>query len=1013
MKGDEKGASRRGVARVALFLAVLATAPAAAAAEPAPAGGDLVAWALPDEVTVVARRLDGSQLDLFLEDHHHRWQEDELEALVHAALEDAFDQGLGVTGVIPWARRESGWVPVVALLPPVPPVPVKPWEPRSFEPGPEGPVRRSIVAAVGARRRGALSGKVVYISAGHGFTWDPSLGRWVTQRGNTNDIVEDLVSAEAVDQLMTTYLENAGATVFTVRERDMNPNMVIVDAEAGATTSTEGEGSYSERGSGWRDSVSGGYRAGLAPYVDGDNPFALGESRVAEVAPGGGATARWAFEVPTPGRYRVYAAWVAGSNRAPDAHYTVEHAGGVSRFRVDQRRHGSTWMSLGQFYFHAGGAVELHNDSDAAGSYVSADAIRVGGGMGDAARGDGGPPPSGTFSGRPRWEENARYHIQFTGAPESVYNYASSERSDDVGARSRYAAWQNETGEDAVYVSWHTNAPDGGHGTSTFVYGPNPPDGNFDFTGTPGSDRLGRFLQDELINDFRAAIDPDWHERGLFTAYFGELNKNHNPEMPSALAEVAFHATASDAEHLKQPLVRQVAARAFYQAVARYFADRDGHPVQLSPEPPEEVRAVAVAPDRVRVSWRAAEVDRQELGGHAATGFRLYRSADGLGWDDGTDVMGDSHELPVTSGAPTFFRVSAFNDGGESLPSPLVAASPPPCDGGDKALIVYGFYRLDSGLAPREDLSAYRLDVVVRMRLAEMNRFDGVVAHAWALARAGIAFDSTEAPALTAERLSLDPYRLVDWVLGEESTADETLSAAEQALIDRWRGPGRTLLVSGAELAWDLGERGSEADRAFLASLGVAYAADDAGTYDLSWDGGSLELDDGTLGTFDVNYPDVLSVVADGEVVLRYADGRAAGVVTRDAGGAAMVFGVPLEAVHPESGRDALVASLVAGSDLIGGGCGVEPGPEATVEPVEVIETAEPDATVPAVDGGAAAGRVHREVQSSARKRDGGCVSSGAGSFVSWPMTLALLIIALRSLRARARKRRDGRALVF
>ena len=87
------------------------------------------------------------------------------------------------------------------------------------------------------------------MSAGHGFSWDPSIARWTTQRGNTHDIVEDLVSAEAVDQLLTSYLENAGATVFTVRERDMNPEMHIVD-DAGA--------GYAESGA-WQDSVSGGF----------------------------------------------------------------------------------------------------------------------------------------------------------------------------------------------------------------------------------------------------------------------------------------------------------------------------------------------------------------------------------------------------------------------------------------------------------------------------------------------------------------------------------------------------------------------------------------------------------------------------------------------------------------------------------------------------------------------------------------------------------------------------------
>ncbi len=981
---------------------------------------DPIGWVLPVGVEVVASRQEGERLDLYLEDGGRRWSELELEAVVRAALEDAYEAGLGVTGVVPYVARGAAWVPLPAVLPPAPAVPEKPWERGSVSADPGGVVRKSLTTAVGARRRGALSGKVVYVSAGHGFTWDPAIARWATQRGNTHGIVEDMVSNEAIAQWLTTYLENAGATVFTVRERDMNPHMVIVDAEAGAATSGEGEGSYAEEGT-WSDSTGGGFRGGLAPYEEGENPFALGTSRVTPVAASATATARWTFSVPAPGDYRVYAAWVAGDNRAPDAHYVVHHDGGASHLRVNQRRHGGTWMSLGRFHFAREGAVELHNDSATSGSHVSADAIRVGGGMGDAARGDGGAPPRGTLSGRPRWEENARYHVQFTGAPQSVYRYAGDERSDDVGVRSRYAAWQNEVGEDAVYVSWHTNAPSPGVGTSTFVYGPNPPDGSYDFTGTPGSDRLGRFLHDEVVNDLKAAVDPAWRNRGLFSAYFGELNKNHNPEMPSALCEVAFHATESDAAHLKEPRVRMVAARAFYQAVARYFAERDGQEVVLLPEPPEAVRVVGVGPGRARVSWRAAPVDAQDLGGHAASGFRLYRSADGRGWDDGIDVAGPSAEVEVPTGAPSFFRVTSYNDGGESVPSPVVAVMPA-CEAGAKGLIVHGFYRADSGLAPREDLSAYGLSEVLRVRMAEMNRFDGVVAHAWALASAGLAFDSAEATALGAGGLALEGYGLVDWVLGEESTADETFSEAEQALVGVWLTAGRTLIASGAELAWDLGDKGSASDRAFLASLGVGFEADDAGTYALTWEGGALALDDGTRGAYDVNYPDVLAVVGGGEVVLRYEGGAVAGVATRTAsGGTAVVLGVPIEALFPEVEREAFVRALVEG---LGGarasGCEVAPDaePEAGPESAEAVEPVEPgpDAQEPAetvgpevvVGEGAEVGRTAREVIGASRQVDGGCASGGARSFVSWLMGV-LFIVSGSSARL-VRRRRDGRA---
>jgi len=1019
---NEKGASRRAVMWSALAFVLVTGAAARAQAPDLAEQIPPLVWALPAGVSVVASQQDDDRLDVFLDDQAHAWSEGELEEVVRAALEDAFEAGRGVTGVIPWASRAGQWVPVVALLPAVAPVPRKSYELKVSE-GANGQVAKVISPATGARRRGGLSGKVIYVSAGHGFTWDPAIDRWTTQRGNTWNIVEDLVSAEAIDQLLTTYLENAGATVFTVRERDMNPSMVIVDAQAGGAKAGEGEGAYSEAGS-WADSTSGGFAGGLAPYTEGENPFALGQSRVALVATTSSAVATWSFTAPVAGDYRVYAAWVAGENRAPDAHYVVNHSGGASHFRVDQRHHGGTWVSLGRFHFDRAGSVALQNDSAAAGRYVSADAVRVGGGMGDAARGNGTENPYASKSGRPRWEENARYHIQFSGAPQSVYRYASDERSDDVGARSRYAAWQNEVGEDAIYVAWHTNAPSPGVGTSTFVYGPNPPDGTYDFTGVAGSDDLGRLLHDEVSNDLKAAIDPNWRNRGLYSAYFGEINPRHNSEMPSALCEVAFHSTESDANYLKEPRVRMVAARAFYQAITRYFAQRDGLVTHLLPEPPNEVRVTSTSAGSARVAWAASATDG--IGGDAATGYRVYRSADGRGWDDGTEVNGTSYDVSgLSNEAPTFFRVTGVNDGGESFASPVVAVLPA-CEGGAKSLIVFGFYRLDAGLAPRDDLSAYDLDSVIRMRLDEMNRFDGVVAHAWSLAHAGLAFDSAEATALTSEAVMLSSYGLVDWVLGEESSVDETFSDREQALVSAWLGAGKTLIASGAELAWDLGNKGSTGDQAFLARLGVGYGGDDAGTYQLTWSGGDLVIDDGTRGAYDVQYPDVLSPVGGAEVVLQYAGGAAAGV-RAGGNGTTITFGVPLEAVFPDAGRDALVASLVTAAGVARAvGCDVDPGPEEggpepveagpePVEPAEVIEVevaepGEPDTIVADVGSsdGVTVGRPGREVIGTVRQVDGGCgsgsISTRLGSSVS-SFVLALTMITMFARRRRPHDR--------
>ncbi|HRE91824.1 MAG TPA: hypothetical protein PK095_22080, partial [Myxococcota bacterium] len=151
-------------------------------ASPVFAHGDPIpplSWAMPPGFSLVARQLDGDRLDLYVTlgpDALETLDERAIEELSRAALEESFEAGENVRSVLPWVARGGQWVPIIDLLPPPPAVP-----PKTFElPAPDAGHRDAVVTSPGSRRRGALSGKVVYVSAGHGFTWDPALGRWAT-----------------------------------------------------------------------------------------------------------------------------------------------------------------------------------------------------------------------------------------------------------------------------------------------------------------------------------------------------------------------------------------------------------------------------------------------------------------------------------------------------------------------------------------------------------------------------------------------------------------------------------------------------------------------------------------------------------------------------------------------------------------------------------------------------------------------------------------------------------------
>lgn len=766
-------------------------------------------------------------------------------------------------------------------------------------------------------RSGALSGKVIYLSPGHGFYRDKGLGRWATQRPTTNDLVEDFISGEVVNQYLMPLLMNAGATVVPVREPDLNPRMVIVN---------NGDPAYSETGAAglFNTSTQAGWGPPPVPMANNVEPFQLGGSRLMQAAATATASATWAPNIPVEGFYNVYAGYGADTTRVPDAHYVVKHAGGVSEFRVNQRRHGGTWVLLGRFYFKAGqhpetASVVALNDSSASGT-VSLDVVRFGGGSGFIGDSTLGP------LARPRYEEAARYASQFNGAPASVYapsgtNALSNERNDDVTGRARFAAWHHETGEDAVYVAWHTNALDSTfRGTEGYVYGPNAPGTAYNFTGVAGSDVLARALLGELTQDIRNAIEPNWTVRNLRSAYFGEINPAHNPEMPSVLLEVAYHDNALDAARLKEPDFRYVAARSLMQGLIKYFASRDGQLVRLPPEPPAAVMARNVA-GGVEVRWAPVAKDSQDLGGDAATSFRVYQSADGLGWDDGTDASGTTFTMTLSANTTRYFRVAAVNAGGESFPSDIVGvrvgATPP-------VLLVNAFDRLDSSMARAESLTAYDLGSPLRELLEAMNDGTYVRRHGDAVSLHGVAFDSATTEALAAGLTGLSSYKVVDWFAGRGGTGGKPPTHAEEDALRSFVTSGGHLLLSGANLATALNSTGDTADQAFLAE--VLRASTGSGTPSPLVQGqpgdylselASVMLDDGTRGAYLVGPTDVLLPSTGASAVLRYVDsGLAAGVASAP-GGQVLFLGVPFEGLTSTARRGQLMGAFLARAGVL------------------------------------------------------------------------------------------------
>jgi len=783
-----------------------------------------------------------------------------------------------------WDPVIGEFVPLADFLPEIP-------SPRKEAALTGGPHPRTASPMPGqGQPRGALSGKTVYVSAGHGWQWSDFVNNWRTQRPPypnppyDGPIIEDHNNAEAVNQYLLYYLWNAGALVIPARERDMNAAEVIVDDGAPGTFSTTGA---------WTATLGAGYA---------DTDYLWAEAAVGAPT----AAAVWTATLPVDGRYAVYVWYRQGENRAADARYTVHHAGGATEVVLNQRVHGNTWRYLGTFGFRGGeeGRVTLTNQSIVAGSVVVADAVRFGGGTFDDLTGIETVAPCPP--NKPWWEVAAYYYTQRMGM-DPAYG--------DVTARPIYARWEHAgTGDDAVYVSWHTNGYNGYQwdyrGTVSIIHN------GYGKPLTPGSEALRDAIHDELVQDIRAGWDPTWpgYRRSMNLGELRELWDSDNSEysLPGALIEIAYHDHPGDTDALKEPAFEMLAARALYQGIVKYFAQRDGANLTLLPEPPTHLAVQNVGSGQVSVSWQPSPTDCLDLVGDAATGYRVYTSTDGLGWSNGTLVTGTT-VYTLTDLAPgqlVFVRVAATNDGGESFPTETLAVR---VGDGVGVLLVNGFDRLNTTMLVSEYDPAEGWNS--RMHLDRMNRYDYVIQHAEVIS---YPFDSAGNEAVQAGRVGLSDYAVVDWILGEESSIDETLDATERMLLESFLASGGALFVSGAEVGWHLDYLG--ADPAFYnTALRADYVGDDAGTYTVApvagtgsiFEGlGSLRFD--APGMYDADYPDRIAPINGSVAALIYQGGTGgiAAVQYADHCERLVYFGFPFETLWSDQRPDVMARVL-------------------------------------------------------------------------------------------------------
>src|SRR5262249_42665498 len=88
---------------------------------------------------------------------------------------------------------------------------------------------------VGSQPDGALSGKIVFTSPGHGWDYNATLAAYAPDRGDSKEVVAGIGNQDQMT-LYADYLLRAGATVVPMRPVGRQTNEVVLDNDSPGVT---------------------------------------------------------------------------------------------------------------------------------------------------------------------------------------------------------------------------------------------------------------------------------------------------------------------------------------------------------------------------------------------------------------------------------------------------------------------------------------------------------------------------------------------------------------------------------------------------------------------------------------------------------------------------------------------------------------------------------------------------------------------------------------------------------
>lgn len=812
-----------------------------------------------------------------------------------------------------------------------------------------------------------LGGVHLSVTPSHGYYFDNREKQiWKWQRPALWCTREDLLSQSFVYPYLIPMLENAGAVVTAMRERDWQTDCVVTDDQSGRKSYQE----QNSRGNRWKSVRTNGYSPRFGRIVNDSS------ATVRVVGSGSGrssesASVTWSPEIPKSGNYSVYVTYHTFSNSVSDARYTVFHQGGETTFRVNQKIGGDTWVYLGTFRFEKGRSekamVVLDNNSSEEG-LICADAVRFGGGIGNEERG-------GSLSGKARYLEGSRYYAKFSGAPDSVFlKYDGlDDYNEDIQTRPRMTNWLSggsifnptESGANVpIELSFALHTDAGVRLGDSIV-------GSLGICTTQKKDGIlatgltrdvSRDLADQVLSelkrDIEAASGRPWTIRGVLD---GNYCESREPQMPSTLLELLSHQNFYDLKYAFDPTFRFVTSRAIYKSILKYVSFMHGLQYTVQPLPVDHFMITENKENRsLTLSWQPV-YDPIEPSARP-DGYVVYTSIDGLAFDNGIAVRHPYYELVPEPGHVYSFKVTALNGGGQSMPSETLSACLNNRAKGT-ILVVNGFQRL-SGPATVESSSRLGFDLEADAGVQYMsspifcgiqkvfdrshvlmseeeelgfsgdeldgtlltgNTFNYPFIHGMSIAAGKeYSFVSCSREAVQDSLVMLKDYPLTDLILGlQKRTPNDTIMGNDfrtfppilmQMVRDYCINGGR-LLVSGSYVGSDLCST-AEGRRFASDILGFTWSGSIKSNSEKSVKGlgdeYSLVTEQGEE-VYQLTHPDVIEPVSGAIAIFAYTDSRfCAGVGQNDRKKNTVTLGFPFESLRGEKIRTKVMSSLIS-----------------------------------------------------------------------------------------------------